>query len=123
LNDKKINHATSHVLKIDKVKEKDAGRYKASFKNASGTVTSSNATLVVVSTIKKDLKIANAKMMTNGFQLSLTNLTDPTCIIYFSTNLVTWKPISTNVPSSGGATFTDPTATNRPCGYYKAMTQ
>src|ERR1017187_1026245 len=123
LKNKQIKHATSSVLTIDDVGKNDAGSYKVTVKNASGTVTSSNATLVVVDTIKKNQKIAKVKMTANGFQLSLTNLTDPICVIYFSTNMVTWTPIATNVPSSGNVTFTDPKATNRPCGYYQAMTQ
>ena len=123
LNNKAINKATSSILTINKVEKPDAGTYKVTVKNASGTVTSSNATLVVVDTIKKNQKIAKCKMTTSGFQLSLTNLTDPICIIYFSTNMVTWTPISTNVPSSGDVTFTGPRATNQPYGYYKAMTQ
>jgi len=123
LNNKQINHATSSVLTIGDVGKNAAGSYKVTVKNASGTVTSSNATLVVVDTIKKNQKIAKVKMTANGFQLSLTNLTDPICVIYFSTNLVTWTPIATNVPSSGNVTFTDPRATNRPCGYYQAMNQ
>ena len=123
LNDKEINKATSSILTIKGVGYSDEGTYKVTVKNASGTVTSSSATLVVVDTIKKNQKIAKCKMTTSGFQLSLTNLTDPICVIYFSTNMVTWTPISTNVPSSGNVTFTDPRATNRPCGYYQAMTQ
>jgi hypothetical protein len=122
----KISGATAATLTIKNVSSSDTGKYTVQIKNSSGTTTSQPATLLVlgvVNVVTNVLQITTGALTKTGFQLQLNNITNSTCVIYSSTNLVTWTPISTNTPSSGKVTYTDPSATNRPFCYYKALSQ
>jgi hypothetical protein len=122
----KISGATAATLTLNNVSSSDSGKYTVQIKNSSGTTTSQPAALVivgVVNVVTNVLQISTAALTTAGFQLQLNNITNSTCVIYSSTNLVTWTPISTNTPSSGKVTYTDTSATNRPFCYYKALSQ
>jgi len=121
-NDEKLGSETSSsVLTVSNVKAGDAGNYKVRIKNASGSVVSSNATLVVLDA--KALKIKDYKLTKAGFEVSLDGVTDPRCVIYASSNMVDWVPIATNTPLSGVVNYTDSAATNRPFGYYKVLAE
>jgi hypothetical protein len=62
---------------------------------------------------------------TNGgfmLQLNGTNTFGPT-IIYASTNLLSWTPIYTSPPTPNSIQFLDPSATNFPARFYRAVEQ
>jgi len=60
---------------------------------------------------------------TNGpFQMHVSATTNLTCVIQFSTNLVSWSPLFTNTTSSTGTfDFTDIQSTNCPQRFYRAV--
>ena len=118
----KINGATSAILTLNNVGNGQAGSYKVQVKNSSGTVMSSSATLIVLST-QTLFKIANYAKKATGFQLSATSITTPTCVVYASQDLIRWTPISTNTVSGGNMSFTDTAATNLAFRYYKVCDQ
>lgn len=118
-----VKKATSSILTIKKVSDDDAGRYTVKVTNASGSVTSSNAVLIIgPGSVKKNLKIDTCKMKPGGFELQLSGLTN-NCVIYTSTDLINWTPIATNTPLSGNVDFIDSTATNKPACYFKSTYQ
>jgi uncharacterized repeat protein (TIGR01451 family) len=116
-NGKRIPTANSSVLGIDNVTLADAGIYYVTVRNSSGTVTSSNAVLTVLSA---PLKFTSASMTTNGFTILLSGPAGSNYVILASANLKDWTPVSTNAAPTGSATFTDTTATNRSLRFYKA---
>jgi hypothetical protein len=117
-DDKKIVHATTSILAIDNTTMADAGMYYVIVKNASGTVTSSNAVLTVLST---PLQFTSATMATNGFSILLSGPAGSNYVVLASTNLKEWTPISTNSAPAGSVTYTDTTVTNHSLRFYKAM--
>jgi hypothetical protein len=59
----------------------------------------------------------------SGFQLRLNDvLVHGTLVLSAATNLArpVWEPLSTNSPATNWLTCTDPSATNRPCRFYRA---
>jgi hypothetical protein len=122
-NSATLSGATGSTLSINSVSSGDAGSYRVQVSNGSGSVTSSNAALVVLNPPVQDLPIARVAMTPSGFTLQLDGLTVPRCVIYASTNFVDWTPIATNLVSSGSVTYTDASATNRSFTYYQAKDQ
>lgn len=118
----KINGATSATLTLNNVGNGQAGSYKVQVKNSSGTVMSSSATLIVLSS-QTLFKIAGCVKKAAGFQLSSTGITTPTCVVYASQNLTSWTPIATNAVSGGNMSYTDTAATNLAFRYYKVCDQ
>ena len=118
----KINGATSAVLTLNNVGNGQAGNYKVQVKNSSGSVWSSNALLVVLNS-QTLYKITGCSKKSTGFQLSSSNITTPTCVVYASQDLILWTPIATNAVSGGNMSYTDPAATNLAFRYYKVCDQ
>ena len=126
-NGQLISGATGSIITLNNLSPADAGSYYVEVRNASGTSTSQATTLIVLlnDTSKQDpqpLPITEAKMTPAGFEVKLTGLTTSKCVIYASTNLVNWTPITTNTPSAGIVDYIDASALQRPVRFYKAMT-
>jgi len=118
----KINGATSAILTLNNVGNGEAGSYKVQVKNSSGSVMSSSATLIVLSS-QTLFSIPKCVKKATGFQLMATNITSSTCVVYASQNLITWTPIATNTVVNGGTSYTDSAATNLAFRYYKVCDQ
>jgi len=117
---------TVSTLTVSKVSPASAGNYSVRVVNGVGSVTSSNATLIVpVSTVTNVLNIVSAGtgMVANGFNLHLSGPAGSNYVIQASTDLKNWTSISTNAAPTGSVSYTDPTATNFPCRYYRAKLQ
>ena len=116
-----VGGANSSILMVKNVSDGQAGKYKVLVSNASGSVTSSNAALVVLDA--PSLQILPPQMTTNGFRFRLSGPSKSHYVILASTDLRNWTPISTNAAPSGTVDFTDTSATNQSFRYYKAMLQ
>ncbi|HXT11945.1 MAG TPA: hypothetical protein VN873_10325, partial [Candidatus Angelobacter sp.] len=61
---------------------------------------------------------------TNGspFELEVTSGANRTCMIQFSTDLLTWSPLFTNTTDTNGIfDFPDPDSANAPQRFYRAV--
>lgn len=117
---------TVSTLTVKNVSAASAGKYSVRIVNGVGSVTSSNATLIVLaSTVSNVVSIVSAgtKMTLSGFQLQLSGPAGSNYVIEASTDLKNWVPISTNAAPSGNVSYTDAAAINLPFRYYRAMVQ
>lgn len=119
------NLGNSAILTINNVKKSDEGLYYVKVKNSSGTTISSNAVLLVIADIVTNVvvNVTSSLMTPTGFRTSWSVPTGSNCVLLASTDLKTWTPIATNTATSGGCTFTDAAAADRPRCYYKTMLQ
>ena len=120
-NNAVVGGATGSTVTLNNLGTGQAGTYRVEVKNSAGTTVSGNAVVVVTPRLKVQLPVKAARMKANGFEIQMDNLTVPKAVIYASTDMVNWNPISTNVVAAGAATFVDTTALGRPCRYYKVM--
>jgi hypothetical protein len=97
----------------------DLGNYSVELRNGV-TVVSSSAAL---KTVNVPLQFNLAAPTVGGFHLNLTGITSSNYVIYASSNMINWTPISTNSGLSGVVDFTDTTATNIPSRFYRAQLQ
>jgi len=100
--------------------------YSVEVKNGVGSVTSSNATLVVLTTTVSNvvnIVSAGTGMLANGFRIHLSGPSGSNYVIQASTDLKNWTPISTNAAPTGSVSYTDAAATNLLFRYYRAMIQ
>ncbi|MDB6065209.1 MAG: hypothetical protein JWR26_1417, partial [Pedosphaera sp.] len=75
-----------------------------------------------VFTILPNLVFSAPGGFTNGlFQVQLNGVAGRSYVLQASTNLVTWVPLSTNVPVASPFTLSDPGATNYPRRFYRAV--
>jgi hypothetical protein len=105
------------TITISNAHAANAGAYYVEVKNAGGKVLSSTAVLTVISA---PVQCNSACMTTNGFTLSLSGPAGATYVIWASTNLKDWTPISTNAAPAGSVTFTDTTVANHGMRFYRA---
>lgn len=98
-----------------------SGRYQCVVSNAFGRIVSLPAVVNVLRPIPMfDFTAPTAK----GFALHLTGLSaHGPVVLYVSTNLVGWQPISTNPPVLGAIQLLDPSAKTFPYRFYKAAEQ
>ena len=123
-DDKKIGGADQAICTIDHIKPKDAGKYWVQIKNASGTTVSSNATLIVLSrTVTITMNVLPPVLTTNGVGIHLSVPPGSDFVVYGSSDLRNWIPLSTNPAPTGDVNFTDTAATNLNSRYYKALLQ
>ena len=127
-NGQVIPGATGSIITLNNVSAADSGSYYVEIRNASGTAVSQSALLLVLlpDTTKdqaQPLPISSAKMTPAGFEIKLSGVTSSKCVIYASTNLTSWTPITTNAPSAGAVSYIDARALQVPMRFYKAMTQ
>ena len=123
---------TVSTLTITGVSSNDAGSYSLRATNAVGSAVSSNATLIVQNLINTvvtnvvnvvSFVSAETSMTVDGFRIKLSGPTGSNVVIQASTDLKTWIPVSTNLVSSGTASYTDASAKVRPLRYYRAFIQ
>lgn len=101
-----------------------SGNYWVVVKNTAGSMTSSNAPLVVIlPSVTNILSVTAGGFMTNGFHLHLAGPSGSNYVIYASSNMVNWKPISTNLAPTGTVDYTDGDATNHAFRYYRGLIQ
>jgi len=99
-----------------------SGNYWVVVKNTSGSVQSSNAFVVVVlPTVTNILNVTSSGLSAGGFNLHLSGPAGSNYVIYASSNMVNWTPISTNPSPSGTVDFTDADATNHAFRYYRGL--
>jgi Immunoglobulin domain len=117
---------TVSTLTVNHVSSEDAGNYSVKIQNGSGSVTSSDATLVVLlDTVSNVVNIVSAGtgMTVNGFKIQLSGPPGSNYVVEASTDFKNWIPISTNSAPTGSISYTDSAATNLPCRYYRAIVQ
>lgn len=110
-------------LTISNATAASAGEYTLCITNGAGGVESSPATLIVLGTVVSNvvnIVSTGTGMTLGGFKLQLSAPTGSNVVIQASSDLNTWTSISTNMASSGGVTYTDTSATNRTCRFYRA---
>lgn len=101
-----------------------SANYWVMVKNTSGNVMSSNAVVVVVlPTVTNILNVASSGLTAAGFKLHLSGPSGSNYVIYASSDMVNWTPISTNAAPSGTVDFTDTDATNHAFRYYRGLIQ
>ncbi|HEY1661182.1 MAG TPA: hypothetical protein VGI03_02080 [Verrucomicrobiae bacterium] len=106
----------------------NAGTYYVTAKDTSstGTTVSSNATLIVLSTVVTNvINIINSAstLTAAGFKLQMSAPANSNVVVEASSDLKSWTPIYTNLNSTGSLSFMDTDATNHPARYYRARTQ
>ena len=119
-NGSAVPSAIRSTLTIDRAVTTDAGIYFVEVRNASGSVTSSNATLTVE---VPPATCASPRMTTNGFNFQVQGPTGVTFVVLVSSNMTDWMPVFTNSAPTGSLNFTDTTAASRSFKYYRAVIQ
>lgn len=117
---------TVSTLTISNATPADAGSYTLTVSNAVGSVTSSNATLLVLGNVVPvtlDIVTSALGMTAKGFNVQLSGPSGSNYVIEASTDLQNWAPISTNAAPSGKVSYTDTAATNFPSRFYRARLQ
>lgn len=122
--------STLTILSVDPTL---AGTYSVVAKNSNGTVVSSNAELVVlssvvsnaVSTVSNTVSFVSSAtgMTASGFKLQLSVPVGSNVVIHASSDLTHWSPIATNSSSTGTVTFTDTNALHVTSRFYRAVIQ
>ena len=117
--------ATNAWLTLTNVAVANQGSYSLVVSNQFGSVTSSNAALTVLrATPHFDSSPGSLQISANGLSMRLSGLSaHGLIIVYRSTNLVDWLPISTNPPVTGTLQILDPTVTNSLPRFYQAVEQ
>ncbi|HXT40478.1 MAG TPA: chitobiase/beta-hexosaminidase C-terminal domain-containing protein [Candidatus Angelobacter sp.] len=73
-------------------------------------------------TIRPPIQLVSASFNGNGqFQVDLQGQAGKTYIFQASTNLIDWVPISTNIAPANLFQFVDPSSTNYPYQFYRAL--
>jgi alpha-tubulin suppressor-like RCC1 family protein len=117
--------ATNSILNLVQLPLTGSGSYQCVVSNALGSVTSAPVTLSVLRTIPQFLVSSSSLQLTStGLNLTLGNLSGHgPAIVYASTNLSDWQPILTNPATVGSLQIVDPSATNSPVQFYRAVEQ
>jgi hypothetical protein len=121
LNGAALSGATSSTLTLNSVQTTDAGSYTVVVTNAADSAPSAVATLTVIPPTPPSF--GSTGMTSNGFAFQLSVPIGSTYVIWTTTNLQDWTPISTNVALTGSVVVTDPAATNCSRRFYQAMVQ
>ena len=119
LNGVKIPSGHYSTLTVNNISFLDAGIYTVTVNNASGSATSLPALLTVLLP-PSPLIIVPGGMTTNGFQMTLSGPAGYNYVIFASSDLLDWRPISTNAAPAGIVVFTDTSAPKRSARYYSA---
>ena len=98
----------------------DSFTYRANDLSATSAVATVSLT---VRDTQTPLSFVWGAMTAGGFNLNLSEPWGYVCVVEASTNMIDWIPIFTNAIFSGNVVFTDPTATNVPSRFYRAMIQ
>ncbi len=118
---------TVSTLTIPNVTAANQGDYSVIVSNGVGSVTSKDATLIIlldtVSNLLTTVSVLTTSMTHDGFQLNLLKPATSNCVIEATTDLKNWTPIATNKSSSTNISFTDPASTGLSWRYYRAKLQ
>jgi hypothetical protein len=122
-NGAKINGANKNTLEVKDVSNRDAGDYSVEISNASGTVVSLPATLVVLlDPVNTVVSLLTPRVSPEGFKINLSGPAGYECVVLASVDFVNWIPVSTNtVPDNGMFEFVDTESANRSACYYRAV--
>jgi len=119
-NGTNISGATGSSYTRFNVQTNDAGNYSTVVSNALGTLTSSNAMLIV--NLPPPPQLSPVRWTTNRqFLLTVTGSSGQTYLVEWSSNLKNWLPLTTLTGSNGPVPAIDPNATNR-WRFYRART-
>jgi hypothetical protein len=116
----------SSTLTIPNFSSANAGNYKVVVSNNSGSVTSTNATVIVVASVVTNVVgvVSSATgMIKEGFKLQFTAPTGSNVVIEATSDLSHWSPISTNIATTGSVTYTDTVAKVVSSRFYRAKLQ
>ena len=117
---------TVSTVTLSSMSTNSSGTYYVAIKNSAGTVVSSNAAVLVVTSVVSNVVsfVSSATGMTkSGFKIQLSAPTGSNVVIHASSDLTHWTPISTNTATSGSVAFTDTNALNVTCRFYRAYIQ
>jgi hypothetical protein len=117
---------TVSTLTVDKINSAQSGNYSVVIKNGVGSVTSSNAAVVVLSSTVSnvvDIVTTGTGLTTGGFKINLSGPSGSNYVIQASTDLKNWIPIFTNNAPTGSLSYTDADAVNLSFRYYRAKIQ
>ena len=124
---------TVSTLTVNNINTSLAGTYSIMAKNSAGSVMSSNATVIVlssvvsnvVSTVTNTVNFVSSavKLTTSGFKLQLSVPVGSNVVIHASSDLSHWTPIYTNSSATGTLTFTDTNALHVTSRFYRAVIQ
>ena len=117
-NGTNLSGATDFRYALVNAQPINTGNYSVVVSNSRGTITSSNALLIVDSTVR----LSSGMFTANGFQLHVTGPAG-SYSLQASTNLATWLLIGTSNAPSGGFDFNDQDATNFSRRFYRALLQ
>jgi len=110
--------ATGSSFTLANVQPADGGLYDVLVSNPAGHAASAPAVLTVAA---PEVQFLSASVLTNGqVQLIFSGLPGQSYLIYASTNLVNWTPISVLAVSGGPLPFIDPEAADYPARFYRA---
>ena len=112
--------ATAPVLSFTTVQATDAGGYQLFVSNAFGSVTSAVARLTVREPLLVQLLMAGPVVSNGSFQFLVTGPIRTNYVIWRSTDLQAWTPVSTNWVIDGLLQFRDPAAATRGPRCYRA---
>ncbi len=122
-NGTNIDAATNAIFTLTNLPTTSSGIYQCIISNVFGAITSAPINLNVLQTIPR-FSSSSLRLDGSGLSLQLNSLSGHgPVIIYASTNLTDWQPVFTNPPLVGSLLFTDPTVTNLPKEFYKAIEQ
>lgn len=113
--------ATNSTLSLTNVQQGQAGNYTVSVSNVLNSVTSSPASLAVA---MPTLDVAPAPppgMSASGFGFQVSVPVGLKYVVLASSDLHNWTALATNISSSATSVFTDTTASNYSCRFYRAM--
>ena len=114
--------ATNQALVLTNISLADAGFYQCIAGNSLGTVTNLGASLLLARLTPRFGAVSFVPDA--GFSLQLDQLSGHgPVVIYASPDLLDWTPILTNPPVARSLQFLDPSATNAPARFYRAVEQ
>jgi alpha-tubulin suppressor-like RCC1 family protein len=119
-NGTNVDSATNTLLVLTNVPLASAGQYTFVVSNLLGVTASYPAFLNVLRTTPQFGN--NLQWGEEGFGFTLNGLSGHgPVVVYASTNLMDWLPIYTNPPVLGTLQVLDPSATNSPIRFYRAL--
>ena len=114
---------TVSTLTVKNISTDSAGNYSMKVVNGVGSVTSSNAALVVLLSTASNIVTTGTGKLASGFKIQLSGPPGSNYVIQASTDLKNWTPIATNAAPTGSISYTDAAAKSLSSRYYRAKIQ
>jgi hypothetical protein len=111
--------ATSSSLTITNVQAGNQGDYTVVVSNSVMAVTSSAARLTVQTAAPNPFQLANLQVATGSVSFDITSPTQTNVVVWSSTDLAHWTPLTTNSSTTGTAHFSG-TNGQGPVEFYRA---